>query len=87
MEEPVEIRLVENLAMKDPVSIGAALTVAALALLSVWKSRPRRWIVAALVVAFLAFAALESEGMSKLRTKCIGAECSSGVGTAVHIHM
>ncbi|WP_286505253.1 hypothetical protein [Variovorax davisae] len=73
--------------MKDPVSIGAALTVATLALLSVWKSRPRRWVVAALVIVFFALAALESEGTSKLQSKCIGAECSSGVGIAVRIRV
>ena len=74
--------------MKDPVSIGAATTVATLALLSVWKSRPRRWVVAALIVVFFAFAALtESDGESKLQSGCIGAECSHGIGIAVRLRV
>ena len=73
--------------MKDPVSIGAALTVATLTLLSVWKSQRRRWVVAALIIVFFTLASLKCEGTSKLQSKCIGAECSSGVGIAVHIRM
>lgn len=74
--------------MKDPVSIGTAVTVTVLALLSVWKSRPRRWVVAVLAVVFFAFAALtESGGEAKLQSGCIGAECSHGIGIAVRLRV
>ena len=68
--------------------MGTSRTVATLALLSVWKSRPRRGVVAALVVMFFAFAALtESDGMGTLQSMCIGAKCSRGIGIAVRIRV